>query len=272
MISTGIDKKALKLLFSAYWSPSGWKRERDISPSDLEYAKKAGLMFDPVHISHDEAVERAIRSRDSISKERIVSFFLASLTTRRLDIRSALGSFAVAQKFPIHKYPPSCSGRCCPICGAYESFGKPEDLSLLNFERFKWGGVRHDKPLYISFDLEEVAKQSPLEPTPADIRTMRAVLEVARSVPAESRLSHLEKTLASILPSNTSERRTLIGILGYCGILIDPSKASFLDGFPEFNSREVTPWFKDDWPYPVCWWRGSFGVAENAVAYWFPSL
>jgi hypothetical protein len=56
---------------------------------------------------------------------------------------------------------------------------------------------------------------------------MAAILNAARTVQQNARLSDLVKKLASILPSNVPERRTLIGILGYCGILVDPSRASF---------------------------------------------
>jgi hypothetical protein len=84
--------------------------------------------------------------------------------------------------------------------------------------------------------------------------------------------SQLEKKLPPIFRSNTNERRALIGILGYRGILKDPWKPDFFASFPNFYARKETPWVKNDWPYPVRWWRGSFGVAEKTVAYWFPSL
>jgi hypothetical protein len=228
-------------------------------------------MFEPAYISHGQAVEWAIRSRNAVSKEQVVSSFLASLTTRRLDLRSALGSFAVARNLPPHTWDKSGSSRsCCPVCGMYETRDKPQDISVLNFERFKWGGVRHSNPIYIGFDLEQAAKQPFLEHTTADIQTLKAVLQAVRGVPKETRLSDLVKRLAPVLNSNVSERRALIGILGYCGILVDPSKPSFLDSFPDYYDRKDTRWAKDDWPYPVRWWQGSFGVAEKAVAYRFP--
>jgi len=91
-------------------------------------------------------------------------------------------------------------------------------------------------------------------------------------MPQESRLSDLAKQLTGILPSSLNERRTLIGILGYCGILQDSSRPSFLDGFPPHSKRPEVPWVKNDWPYPVQWWNGSCGVNDNAVAFWFSNL
>jgi hypothetical protein len=273
MIHSGVDKRALKILFSSYWSASGWKRQSDTAPADLAYAKAAGLMFDPLLLSHQQAVEWAIRSRDSVSKEQVLKLFLVSLTTRRLDLRSALGSFATSRNLRVHVLENSNGpARCCPVCGIYENLDKPADLNLLNFERFKWGGVRHDDPIYIALDLQEVAKQPALEPSPDDARIMADILHAARTIPENARLSDLVKKLASIFPSNVAERRTLIGILGYCGILVDQSRASFFDSFPHFCDRKDTRWAKDDWPYPVRWWQGSFGVEEKAASYWFPSL
>jgi hypothetical protein len=272
-VHSDLDKQALKILFASYWSTSGWKKEFDTSPADLAYAKAAGLMFDPITISHQHAVEWAIRCRDSVSKEQVVNFFLASLSSRRLDLRSALGCFAVSRNLRAHVWEKSNSStHCCPVCGMYDFREKPQDLNVLNFERFKWGGVRHDNPIYIAFDLQQVARQPTPKPGSDDTRIMSAILNAARTVQQNSRLSDLVKKLAPVLPSNVSERRAIIGILGYCGILVDPSRESFFDSFPHFYDRKDTRWQKDDWPYPVRWWQGSFGVAEKAAAYWFPSL
>jgi len=38
------DPKALRILFSQYWSGSGWTRG-PISDEDFEYARRAGVMF-----------------------------------------------------------------------------------------------------------------------------------------------------------------------------------------------------------------------------------
>ena len=157
-----IDQPALKILFSTYWSPTGWKREPSVSPTDFIYAKHLGVMFDPEYLSHDQAVGWAQRAHFLISKQQVVDQFLASLTTRRLDLRSALGSFAVGLNLPLHSWNrASGSARHCPVCQMYERFDLQEDLNVLNFERFKWGGLRHTDPIYIGFDLEQAAKQNP---------------------------------------------------------------------------------------------------------------
>ncbi len=268
------DKRALKILFSTYWSSSGWKTNPDISADDFAYAKSAGLMFDSEHLSHDEAVAWALKSRNSVSKELVIDQFLTSLSSRRLDLRSALGSFACGLNFFRHTWREADNPTrfFCPICNMHQRSDVPDDLSILNFERFKWGGVRHTEPIYIGFDLAEAKRNGFASPTAEDREVLDQILETARSLPSAAKPGDLEKELASLLPSNTPERRTLIGILGYCGILTEPSRPNFLETYPRAFERQESPIWKNDWPYPVRWWRGAFGIDERAVGFWFPGL
>jgi len=87
-----------------------------------------------------------------------------------------------------------------------------------------------------------------------------------------AKLSDLTRELAGAFASNLYERRTLIGILGYCGIMRVPSKPGFIAEFPSISQRPEVPWIKNDWPYPVQWWTGADGVSQEATAFWFPNL
>lgn len=265
-----LDKRAVAILMNTYWSPAGWRSDWSVAPEDYAYAKAKGVMFDPLRLSHDEAIDAAVEATSAVRQAEVVAAFVASLGSRRLDWRSALGSYAVARHLDRHIPPnPPNSGRCT-YCGLYDSHDV--DLNVLNFERFKWGGVRHLDPTYISLDLRAFRASVRAAPAASDFAIMRDILDIARAMPEKARLSDLEKALAKSLRSNSAERRTLIGILGFAGILIDPEKPSFRDRFVPDRQREQTPWHKDDWPYPVQWWTGRCGVDENAVADWFPML
>lgn len=267
-----VDKRALRILYSTYWSASGWKNDHMTPPNDFVYAKTAGIMFDTKFLTHDEGVQWALNSRARVSKSHVAEAFLASLTSRRLDWRSALGSYAVSLHLPDHRWTRGIdAGLVCPVCGGLDS-KDPQDLSVLNFERFKWGGVRHIDPTYIGFDLEQFATTETTRPTEADRAVMRSILSAARSQREGAKLADLTKAFAKILPSSLPERRTLIGVLGFCGILRDPSKPGFIDGFPRYLQRPEVPWDENQWPYPVEWWDGSHGVSEDAVAFWFPNI
>lgn len=266
----GTDTRAIKILMNTYWSAAGWRREPSVSPDDFAYAKTHRVMFDPTRISHNEAVDAAIEAVARINQTDVVRAFVSSLGSRRLDLRSGLGSYAVGRHFQRHAAATTMARSPCAYCGFYAI--ENTDLSVLNFERLKWGGVRHAAPTYISLDLGLLREADFPAPTPDDFAILNAVLNTARSMPPTSRLADLNRALAKVLKSNSAERRCLIGILGYAGILIDPSRPSFRTRYVPAASREQTPWYKDDWPYPVQWWNGAFGIEQAAVDDWFPDL
>lgn len=267
------DKKALKILFNTFWSSTGWRDKYVTAPADFEFAKSQGVMFDPVTLNHNQMLERAIRVCSQVSKKQVVDAFLVSLTTRRLELRSALGSFAVGRHMPQHKYKKGGPySHQCLICGETKGDGKPDNLSVLNFERFKWGGVRHDQPLYIAFDLERLSECEIIKPTPDDLACLKRILDAADSLSDKGKPSDLVKLLAPLIRSNATERRTLIEILGLSGILQPKSHPGYLKAFVDDQDREQTPWHTDDWQYPVQWWHGVDGVNEKAVSFWFPQL
>jgi hypothetical protein len=145
--SGALDKRALKILFDTYWTSRGWKREDEyrVSPEDFAYAKAQGVMFEPIKIEHAQILTRISNAISKLDCRRVADAFLASLSTRRLDLRSVLGSYAVFQHLPHHD--PNGVGRRCGICGLDWSVDL-ENLNVLNFERLKWGGVRHSNPTY----------------------------------------------------------------------------------------------------------------------------
>ncbi|MBI3438463.1 MAG: hypothetical protein HY054_07410 [Proteobacteria bacterium] len=134
------DKRARDILLGAFWK-DGWKRdsERSVSADDFAYAKDKRYMFDPVALSHDDAVARLIDERERADLAAASNAFLASLSNRRLDLRSALGSYAFALNFPRHKIALTSSAtvpsgaRRCDCCGFYES-ENPAQIDLNVFE------------------------------------------------------------------------------------------------------------------------------------------
>jgi hypothetical protein len=264
----GIDKKAQQILFKTYWLSSGWNSKSSVSSKDFEYALNAGYMFKPVSFSHDEIVENLINIVRNIEIHQVSSAFLASLSSRRLELRSALGSFAFARNFPDHKFVGDFR---CDICGEYLK-DKNIDLNVLNFERLKWGGVRHLSAVYAAFDLEQFTETEVIEPNKQDFEIFKTILDLARSVSDVAKPSDLEKLISNLLPSNKDERRVLIEILGFCGILQPQHQKGFLNSFVNDNERQERPGAKNDWDYPICWWRGKDGVNELALSAFFPHL
>jgi hypothetical protein len=133
---------ALRPLMETFWSPQGWNdRPAWPPPEVMERAVKTGVMFaEPRSLDHDGWVHAARTAVRACTTAEVGEAFLASLTGRRLDLRSALGSYAAARFLPDHSITVPPNRHHCAVCGLHESTASdPEDLNVLNFERFQMG-------------------------------------------------------------------------------------------------------------------------------------
>jgi hypothetical protein len=149
-MSTHYDKKAVRILFDTYWTAKGWRSPFVTAPSDLAFAVSKGVMFPPALLPHDATLKRLREVCNAISPSCVGDAFLVSLGSRDLALRSALGSFAVARSLPAHEFTRDRSSGACRDCGLYlrPTSEQAENPNVLNFERLKWGGVRHTKVSY----------------------------------------------------------------------------------------------------------------------------
>ncbi|WP_291865066.1 hypothetical protein [Maribacter sp.] len=269
-----IDKKAKQILFKSFWK-NGWidSKNRQISKEDFEYAKSKGLMFEPLTINHNQCIENIISIKQGISLENISSAFLSSLSTKRLDLRSSLSSYFLANKFTKHKYSPIISGTSyvdgkpdfhsytCEICKEtqYGLVGNEnyenQDLNVLNFERLKWGGIRLGDLIYILFDLQQFEKEQIMLPKKEDIDIFKNILKVVETSNENDYPGKLVVRLKDVIKSSKSEREVLIEILAAMGILK-----------PKSYDRATTG--KNDWGF-VEYWRGEDKYDLEAVNKYF---
>jgi len=263
-----MDKRALKILIDTFWSAAGWTPDgqRTVAPEDFAYAKSKGIMFDPIIVDHTQAINRLLGSVKKLDKRKVADAFLASLTTRRLDWRSALGSYAVFQHLTPHS-PQIDNGRCF-ACGMY-LHASEEDLNVLNFERFKWGGVRHDQVSYAAIDLELFLSEPVSKPTAEDIGVFKNILSAIDAASPNVTSSALQSHLAKTIKSNKSERDALIAILGFCGILGTSSHSGYSTAFAPVNMRPLPDRHFVDMPYPACWWKRSDGINRSQLVEYF---
>ncbi len=283
-----MDKKAKKILFDTYWKNGGWidgniwengelipNPERTASKDNFGYAKEKGLMFDNFTISHDECIKEIVKLSKSISKEKVTKAFLSSLSTRRLDWRSAIASYYLAQMTTLHSYTPVVSGHgyedgkivqtsyTCGICKEvkFGVWGREnyidEDLNVLNFERIKWGGVRHGYIIYTFFDLREFEKEEIPEPTQQDITIFKEILKAINSCKKDDYPSILRDKLKDIpnFKSNKSERSIILELLACIEVLK-----------PKTTNRPEKG--RHDWTYATHW-RGEDGFNQKAVNDYF---
>lgn len=250
-----MDLNAKKILFDTYWSSKGWKDNPTTANEDFAYAKSKGVMFDNLGISHDDCIKELKLLITEISKKKITDAFLSSLSTRRLDWRSALGSYSNALKFDIHNFELDVTTRhSCRICEGYDDYAD-EDLNVLNFERIKWGGVRHSSILYNLLDLQIFMTLEIPTPTEYDFMIFNKILEIIDSSQFNDFPSQLEKNISGVFPASKDERRTLLEILSCCGILE-----------PKDYNRPYRG--ASDWHFIECW-RGQDKYDINALQFYF---
>lgn len=263
-----MDKHAQKILFDTFWSPTGWKPDthRTVSDDDYAFAKSKGLMFDPVRIDHSDAVDRLSNLTAKLTRRLVADAFLASLSTRRLDWRSALGSYAVFQNF--HSHTAESEARVCAVSG-FNVEPVVLDLNVLNFERLKWGGVRHGEVTYAMLDLELFLDQAIAMPSPEDVEIFRGILSCIDDAPAGVASASLHHEFAKCLKSNKAERDVIVAILGYCGIIATPEHPGFSDNFIPCVSRELPGRRFVDMPYPARWWRREHGINLSKLKDYF---
>lgn len=233
-----MDKKAVKILMNTFWK-SGWKSPcGPFSGEDFEYAKSRGVMFDPVTITHDEIVQRLHNMhQEPALKEQVITAFLHSLSTKKVYLRSALSSWALTRNMPLHTFGErpalhantSSCGDCNFLRIQSDENYVDADLNVLNFERFKWGGVRHGWLLYCLMDLELLLREpsdsnsnnvSPFEVTAEDQAILAQLLEAAQTGDPKDSARSLEKKWKDCLPSSKQERDALLEIWAAAGILV----------------------------------------------------
>jgi len=135
---------------------------------------------------------------------------------------------------------------------------------VLNFERFKWGGVRKLQVSYVAFDLEQFENAPKLVPTDDDRKLWESIVQAIEAVAPATTASSLSASLG-VLPGNKSERSSLIGTLGIVSVLETARQSGFLQTFIPETGRESPPRrFVDD-PYPVSWWTRADGVNLTAL-------
>lgn len=260
------DKNALRILFDTFWSSAGWKRDPVASRRDFVIAHAAGVMFEHSNELHDEVVARAIAARERLDLHTVAAAFLASLSSRRQEWRSALGSFALASRLEPHAWIPHLHNPHCATCGLVQNVDT--DLNVLSFERFKWGGVRHTHVVYAAFDLERFLAEGADSPKEEDYALLRGILKLAQEAPAHETATMLASRLtkAKLPAGSKQERETVIDLLGMIGVLSVPEQPSFLDQFTPWSGRSIPNKHFVEREWPVCWWKGSNGVDRKRAS------
>lgn len=267
------SRSALAPLMATFWETTGWRKSPAWpGPEVMAAAMAAGVMFEePRTEDHDGWVRAARAAAGRLSAAEVGEAFLASLGSRRMDLRSALGSYAVARRLPEHAFVPASYSDRCAICDQPDRQPEPEDLNVFSFERFKFGGVRHDGVPYEAFDLEQFRLAPRLAPTRADLDLGQQLIDQLRQLPPATTAARTAPYL-KMIKGNKNERDVILEILSLCGILQADQHPGYADTYVPFTERT--------WPakaycfkgYPIWWWTADNGVNDHALHTFFPQL
>ncbi|MCM1288540.1 MAG: hypothetical protein NC240_09550 [Clostridium sp.] len=240
----------------------------EISNEEFDYAKEKGIMFPYIKtVQHDECLKRISDALSRITPEDAANAFLYSLSSRKLEYRSVLGSYWYAKAIPPHASTASGS---CNICqwDTYNNLSCNAEYknhyNVLNYERYKYGGVRHTDAVYALFDLEEFLKLPKVKHTKEDEAILFAILSCVENLQPYQKVGGLRKavTSAKLFKSNANEIEVIINILGICGILESAEHHCYDEGFMDCINRNP-PELTNDYDYPVNWWKAENGINKS---------
>ncbi len=236
----------------------------------MAQAVAAGVMFtEPRTLDHDGWIQAARHSTSAVTAPEIGDAFLASLTSRRMDLRSALASYALTRHLPDHPYTEQHGGVSCAVCGISrprDDTVEPEDMNRFSQIRFGYGGIPGNIQ-YAAFDLEQFARAPRLEPSSDDISLGQQIIDYLRHLPPTTTAAQAARGL-TMVPGTRDQRDNLMESLGICGILHCPGHPSYADAFIP-HSQAATDWPSQRFAfgcYPTWWWKAEGGTATAHYA------
>ncbi|WP_449490530.1 hypothetical protein [Actinomyces sp. Marseille-QA0893] len=245
-----MDKKAVQILNRLMDD----RKKHSVSAEDLAYARKMGVVVEDQPITHDQAIDILEQVFEAVSLEDATQAFLYSLSSRDVDYRYVLASYAYARSWLSFD-----RGRTQEL---------PEKLtgSFFNWVKHKGGGIwgTIGKPI---FYLEQFASMELRVASDVDVEILRSILELADSMEDEASGTALATAIrtAKLLPCNQAEAVGILETLGICGILDVPGHPGFLHSFTPPLERDTGD-LRQSLSYPLNWWHGADGVNwENAV-------
>ena len=236
--------------------------------------RERNFVMETEYESHSDTLNRIKPLLEQIDPKDIANAFLFSLSTRKLEYRSALGSFYYAKAVPEHEFMDSyneflaAAAYECYLCGwraqEFTTNGLRKNFcNEYNEDRCKYGGsiIGQIHINYALYDLEQFIKLPKVVPTDRDRQIFMEILSCVDRLKSTDKAGKLRDTIikAKIFKSNRDEVAVLLGELGVCGILAGKDFPSYDVYFPNEYERDPTE-SKSYFAYPVNRWRARDGI------------
>ena len=230
---------------------------------------------------HDKMIEELFIQYDKCidKKNKIVSFFLSSLSTGNMLWRRFLPAFAITRTFPRHHFVSSNEVNRfrddpCKICNIDSWAGfENEDYNFYLEIASNAGGIPAFSLEFCIVLLTEFNKlaNNAIEPSCTDAHIFN---EIMMSLVDASSQETLKKDIVKrinkiqLFDTNKTQTQCLLQTLGFCGIL---ETAQHKSPFHEYVNLGLAPKksHNSDWEYPVDFWTPSDGINREAFKFWF---
>jgi hypothetical protein len=80
------------------------------------------------------------------------------------------------------------------------------------------------------------------------------------------------RSIAAVMDEGRYQRRVVLEILAFCGVLHPRGRPSFAQGWIRYDERPEPAEWKNGWSYPMHAWRGIDGIDERRLIEVFPRL
>ncbi len=242
------------------------------------------------NITHDELINGVFHEYKKANKNKYSALFLSSLSSKKLNWRSGLSTFAIMQSFPKHSFTvrenfgvnKSLFDKMskedqkfvvrttpCKYCSSYKNI--EVDIELIEEFFLEVGGL-------VGFDIQdyyyyllETNKLDEVKPMEEDFIIFSEILTILLEADEKDTV---KKTVLSKIgkikgfKSNKEQRQALLETLGYCSILETDEHKGFLKKYTNFASAPKKA-HSSDWNYPVDFWLGKDGINKEAFKFWF---
>jgi len=271
-----LDNRALRALLKYdVYATGAYEPESlgGLSAEDFEHGIEQRVLFRPgrVVLQHDELAVQVIEHRGRTTPKQQTDFFLASLSTGRLDYRGGLPAYALSRHVVFHEFQEVSGNPYCQACGHTRDKNSVHQ-NLSNQARFVVGGFAATPMLGdIAFYLERQNELTPVKPAAADFRIFAEILEVLReAAPDETAKKMVSRRIRKIpgFKSTVDQTQSLLETLGFSGILETEEHGGLLDGFVRLSTAPAKT-HSSDWAYPVDFWTGEEGLNQTAMEFWF---
>lgn len=232
--------------------------------------------------SHDRSIDELFLQYDKCrnDKDKIVTFFLASLSTHNLLWRAFLPAFAIARTYPRHYFEtPSNENEVgnerCIICAAKSYVGINHELydKLLNISE-KFGGlgvfIGIEQCIVMLTEFNKLSNEV-VNPNEEDFRIFSEIMAILTnaSVSDSIKIETIQK-IKRIRNFNTNkyQTKTILETLGFCGIM---ETEKYKSPYNQYVNLGLAPKksHNSEWEYPVDFWTPADGINRDAFKFWF---